>query len=48
VGLGDLEIVLRHYGQATVFPFQGDFDADRDIDLADLARFLADYGAACE
>jgi len=48
VGLGDLSILLSHYGTASgASPEDGDLDADGDVDLADLSVMLARFGSIC-
>ena len=48
VGLGDLVILLNHFGDTGVLHEAGDLDLDRDVDLQDLALLLAAYDKPCE
>jgi hypothetical protein len=49
IDLGDLAIVLAHYGMTTGVPYEdGSLDCDGDVDLTDLAALLAVYGTTCD
>ncbi|MBI5863257.1 MAG: hypothetical protein HZB38_01835 [Planctomycetes bacterium] len=48
VDLGDLTILLSHFGQASGASYgHGDMDGDGDIDLSDLTALLARFGSVC-
>jgi len=47
VGLGDLSILLAHFGQTGTTPEDGDLDEDGDVDLEDLSQMLSVFGTAC-
>lgn len=47
VDLGDLAILLGHYGATGATYADGDLNGDTVVDLADLAMQLAVYGATC-
>jgi hypothetical protein len=48
VGVGDLAILLAHFGQSGgVGAADGDLDGDADVDLGDLTQFLAVFGTTC-
>src|SRR5262249_53517893 len=44
VGLGDLALLLSHFGDIGQSPATGDVDDDGDVDLSDLAEMLGDFG----
>lgn len=47
IDLGDLAMLLSHYGQTGVTPSDGDLDGDTTVSLADLASLLSQYGDTC-
>lgn len=47
IGLGDLAVLLAHFGATGADSSQGNFDGDTDVDLQDLATLLAAFGTAC-
>lgn len=48
VGLGDLSVLLQHFGQTDDATFEdGDLDNDGTVDLADLALILSAFGSFC-
>jgi hypothetical protein len=48
VDLSDLATLLARCGQPGPWSYaDGDLDADGDVDLADLAALLANYGVVC-
>lgn len=47
VGLGDLTILLAHFGDAAGGAADGDLDNDQDVDLSDLTTLLARFGNGC-
>ena len=48
VGLGDLALLLSHFGDTGQAPATGDVDDDGDVDLSDLAALLGDFGTSCQ
>jgi hypothetical protein len=46
--LADLAILLGHFGATTDDPRDGDIDANRRVELQDLARLLAAIGGPCD
>lgn len=46
-GLGDLVILLSHFGESATTFFDGDLNGDDVVDLQDLAILLAHFGADC-
>lgn len=47
IDLGDLSILLAHFGLTGVDPEDGDLDGDADVDLGDLSALLVVFGTAC-
>jgi hypothetical protein len=45
IGLHDLVLMQQHFGTTGVAsPTDGDLDGDQDVDAADLARLVVNYG----
>lgn len=47
VTLGDLAILLAHYGETGAPASHGDLNGDTKVDLSDLAMLLSNYGVTC-
>jgi hypothetical protein len=47
INLGDLGILLAHYGQSGMTYEEGDLTGDGNVNLADLGVLLAAYGTVC-
>ncbi len=47
IGLGDLTILLSHFGAADADYFDGDLNVDGVVDLADLTNLLSRFGSSC-
>lgn len=45
--LGDLSVILAHYGLVGATPEQGDLDQNGVVDLSDLSLMLSYYGVPC-
>ena len=42
-----MAMLLSHFGEAAATFFDGDLNADDNVDLQDLAIMLANFGTAC-
>lgn len=47
VDLGDLSILLVHFGESGASPEDGDLNGDGNVDLADLSLLLVVFGSDC-
>jgi hypothetical protein len=47
VGIGDLTILLAHFGSTTYDYFEGDIVQNQVVDIHDLTLLLSQYGLAC-